>query len=181
LEALDKAIDYTNKVNDKLGDTLLFPKLVLYYNLASCHSLKAQYMVESDLDPETNDIDGLYRAGQEPKEIEKVWPLIGAKWRTNRKETKIIDSEAEKAFNELKNIVPLLSHEKHLNDLDWEESSDPSSERIWLVDSTMEDEDFIFLRSDIHKWEPEFKNWYDSALQGRKPNADAVRTLLSNL
>jgi hypothetical protein len=177
LTTLDEAIVYTEKVAAKLGNGLLFPKLVLYYNLASCHSLKAQYMVESELDPSSTLIAGLRNAKKDVDAKTAVWRTIGESWRSNQKEGNI-DFEAEKAFHALQKIFPFSVQGKTQTDPSWVERDDLSLERIWLVDSTLEDEDFIFLRFDKQKWQPKFEGWTSLALQGRKPNAEAVRALI---
>lgn len=184
LRALDGAIKYTTEVEAKLENAHLFPKLVLYYNLASCHSLKAQYMVESELDPSSNLVDKLRNAGKKPEAKEEVWSSIGEIWRINQRERKIdkeidVNAEARKALDELQRIFPLSTQEKTQTNPNWE-VDDWSSERIWMVDSAKKDEDFIFLRSD-QKWQSEFERWTLAALEGRKPNAQAVRALLDEV
>lgn len=185
LDTLDEAIYYTEKVEEKLGNELLFPRMVLYYNLASSHSLKAQYMVESALDPTSILVDNLRSAEDDSlgrkessKLREDVWKTIGENWRSNLKGRKI-DDEAEKAFYELKKIFSLPVQETTEPEPSQVGSSDQISDKIWMVDSADGDEDFIFLRSDKQKWQPIFKGWTSSALEGRQPNAAAVRDLMN--
>lgn len=185
LDTLDEAIYYTEKVAEKLGDDLLIPRLVLHYNLASCHSLKAQYMVESELDPTSSLADGLRNAEDdslgrtESNKLKKdVWKTIGENWRSNQEGRKI-DSEAEKAFYELKKIFLPSAQEKTETDSTSARSNEQSSERIWMVDSAEDDDDFIFLRSDKQKWQPIFNSWTSLALEGRQPTAAAVRDLIN--
>lgn len=174
LDTLNEAIAYTEKLEDKLGNNLHIPKLVLHYNLASCRSLKAQYMVEAELDPSSILVDRLRSAAkQDSGAKEDVWKTIGETWRNNRKERKI-DVEAEKAFYELQKIFPLSEQ-----DSSWRERDKQFSERIWMVDSANKDEDFIFLRSDKQTWSPKFERWTDLALEGRQPYAEAVRALIN--
>lgn len=189
LETLDKAIELTRTLRDRLSSRLLFPKLVLYYNLASCRSLKAQYLVESMLDPKSDEIDRLLKA-KKVAEKEEVWKTIGQDWRNKleirnkEKENEIrnldqekatdVDSEASKAFDDLKQVFPVLSPGTTLSDPDL----GLSSERIWLVDSSLNDEDLIFLRSDKQRWQRKFEDWRNGALRDRKPNSYVVRSLL---
>lgn len=189
LKTLDSAVNYTIQLRDRLQRHLLFPKLVLYYNLASCHSLEAQYIVESELEPGSDEIKRLLRAKNED-EKEEVWQTIGQDWRIKQEARNVdrhkasnipgqrprdVESEASKAFDDLQQIFPVLSHGRTV--------SDPEllSERIWLVDSTLKDEDFIFLRQDKQRWQAEFKNWAEAALRDRKPSFDAVSALLDEL
>ncbi len=180
---LDKAISLTTKLRDRLSNNLVFPKLVLYYNLASCHSLKAQYLVESELEPNSDEVVRLCNAGKDPKEKAKVWKTIGQDWRNKQlirnvaKEKEVaVDMEATKAFDDLQQIIPVFSHGKTLTDPDLI----LSSERVWLVDSSLKDEDLIFLRSDSQTWQTEFHNWRNGALKDRKPNSYAVESLIED-
>ena len=177
IQTLEKAISYTRQLRDRLDrDLLLFPKLVLYYNLASCHSLKAQYMVESELDPESPEVERLHKVKKYDVEGKAdVWKTIGQTWR-DKQQQRNVDSEASKALDALQEIFPLLSHGKTLPDPD-QMDLDLSSERIWLVDLTLTDEDFIFLRSD-KLCKGEFESWSSKALEGRKPTSEAVLSLL---
>jgi hypothetical protein len=173
-DATDKASEYLKKVKDS-EDVL--PTLLKHYNLACCHSLKAQYMVESRLDPKSDLIDGLRKAKQDSTMMEKAWSNIGEVWRGIYK-GRNVDSEAQEAMNELQEIYSIPSSKTNSTDMDLPENSDLSSEGIWFVGVAWEDEDFIFMRSDKQKWQPKFKEWHDSALSGEKSIADAIRTLL---
>ena len=184
LRTLDRAITYTSQLRDRLSRDLLLPRLVLYYNLACCHSLKAQYMVERELDSGSDEIKRLREAKKDEKEKAAVWRTIGQDWRQKLKSKGVdeqrdrdIDVEAGKAFNDLQQILPVLANGKTLADPDLA----LSSERIWLVDSTLNDEDLIFLRFDKQRWQPAFEKWRETALQDRKPTSYAVRALLDEL
>jgi len=182
LDVLDRAIRYTITLQSRLGAELGFPKLVLYYNLASCHSLKAQYLVERELDLKTNSgfIGALRQAGRQPELKEKAWVSIGETWRGLINEDGPADLEAEQAFNELINILPSSSHDGVVHDQSQFMKLDLLSEKLALVDSTLTDEDFIFLRLDTQKWQAKYKAWA-SLVAGRKPTTDAVRSLLERL
>ena len=177
LRTLDTAINYTMSLQEKLGPEFDFPKLVLYYNLASCHSLKAQYIVESELNFSTQrgSIESLRQAGKKPEFKEKAWEAIGKTWRDSM-ETQFANSEAEKAYNALLCIVPSFSDRPALNAEDFDLPYDKEA----LVNSARTDEDFIFLRSDTHAWQARFNDWA-SLVTGRKSTANAVRTLLDRL
>jgi hypothetical protein len=180
LETLEKAMEYTTTLQGKLGAELGFPKLVLYYNLASCHSLKAQYAVEMELDLRTkrgqDSIHYLRLAGRNEELMERAWVDIGQNWRDSTNEKRLADSEADKALKELVKILPISSDEPGDLDVNQLEDRDLLSEKMALVDSALTDEDFIFLRSDTQK-KVKFKAWA-SLVTGRKPTADAVRALL---
>ena len=183
LKTLDMAIRYTGEVENKLGGNLLFPRLVLYYNLASCHSLKAQYMVESEL-PDDHLIDKLRDAKKNADAREEVWKSIGVMWRSNQKGRNVeraVDDEAEMALYELRKILPLSAQGDVLTNEDGVKKDDGFSERTWMVGSSLTDEDFIFLRSDKQEWQPKFYDWTSKVLGDRKPNVDAVKALLSRL
>lgn len=174
LKTLAEAISYTHKVRRRLASQLLFPELVLYYNLASCHSLRAQYLVESKLDPKSELVERLCHAAKDVPAKEKVWKIVGETWRANQN-AEAVDAEGNKVLHYLDQVLPMLTSDSH--DRDWDEMDLPF-ERIWLVDSTKSDEDFIFLRSDKQKWQGEYEKWSKDVLQGRKPISDAVLSLI---
>jgi|SRR5215213_208441 len=173
-DATIKASEYLKQVKD--GEDEL-TNLIKHYNLACCHSLKAQYMVESRLDPKDDLILNLRDAGQDSARVEEAWEHIGDKWRGLYK-GRNVDSEAQEAMNELQKIYHINSSETRSTEIGLSENSNISSEGIWLVGVAWKDEDFIFLRSDKHKWQPKFDGWHDSAMRGEKSIADAIRDLL---
>jgi hypothetical protein len=177
LEALTKALNYTKKVEGALGGVL--SRLIKHYNLACCHSLKAQYMVEARLD-KTDVIDSLLNAGHETPAMEEAWRDIGKSWRENYKgKGRNVDVEAQEALNELQEISTVSASEENLTDLNQMGSSDQLSERIWLAEAALRDDDLTFLRFDERKWQPELYKWSDSVLQGNKYSiADTIRALL---
>lgn len=182
LKTLDKAIDYTRTLQRNLGAELGFPRLVLYYNLASCHSLRAQYAVEMELDLKSHSdfVHDLRHAGSDEKLKEQAWAAIGQNWREFTNEKRLVDSEAEKAFKELLKILPISKREQTDSEIDQLKQHELFSEKMALVDSAKTDEDFTFLRSDTQRWKPEFNAW-TSLVSGRKPTAEAVRALLERL
>ncbi|MCA1619164.1 MAG: hypothetical protein LC795_07610 [Acidobacteria bacterium] len=145
LKTLDKAIFYTNAVAAHLSDKLLFPRLVLYYNLASCRSLKAQYLVESKLGPsdpaviKLRDLAGKEGTGEL---TEAVWEGLGQTWRSNQNEREV-DAEAEKAFRELQKILPSGDQEPLGAGTDGAEDDRLRSERLWMAEAAMKDTDFM--------------------------------------
>ena len=174
-DAVDKAFEYLKKVKDS-EDVLT--TLIKHYNLACCRSLKAQYMVESRLDPKDELFTSLCNARQNPAMTEEAWKQIGEKWRGVYK-GRNVDSEAQEAMNELQEIYPISTSEIISSEINLPENSDLSSEGIWLVELASKDEDFLFMRADKHKWHSEFTKWHETALKkGEKSNADAIRVLL---
>jgi hypothetical protein len=177
LEALTRALKYTNKVEGTLGGVL--SELIKHYNLACCHSLKAQYMVEARLD-ESDVVDSLRSAGHGTEAMQDVWKEIGKNWREKYKgKGKNVDVEAQEALDELHKIYSVSAPEEELTDTDQAGSPDRLSERIWLAEAAVRDDDLTFLRFDEQKWQPEIYKWSDSVLQGGKFSiADTIRALL---
>jgi tetratricopeptide (TPR) repeat protein len=180
LSAIDKALNYLKEDRDALGGIL--SKLIRHYNLACCHSLKAQYLIEANLEPDSDLVIRLRSAAQNVPSTEEVWRSIGEIWREKYKERDYIlrnvDSEAQVAFNELQEIYAASSPENPSTHSDLPTDADMTSERIWLAEAALEDEDFIFLRFDKQRWQPEFNKWATLVLQGDKSIADTIRVLL---
>lgn len=176
LDTLEEAIRYTKKVEESLGSSLNFPRLVLYYNLASCRSLRAQYMVESGLAHDSALVKKLRTAGTDEEQMEHEWQSVGEVWRNTQTE-RDVDTEAEKAFNELQKIFRPTEQAAPRHDRAPADGDDLRFERNWMVVSAKTDVDFIFMRSD-EKWKAEFNKWAASALEGRYPYTDAVSQLI---
>ncbi|MBC8031753.1 MAG: hypothetical protein H7Z16_16845 [Pyrinomonadaceae bacterium] len=174
MDAINKASDYLRTVEDG-GDVLT--KLIKHYNLACCHSLRAQYLVESRLDPKSKLITSLRDAGQDANLMVKVWKNIGEVWRDTYK-GRNVDSEAQEALNELREIYSITAPEEALTPTNLSQNPDLVSEGIWLAEAALKDEDFVFLHSDKQRWQTEFTKWADVALQGDKSIADSIRVLL---
>jgi hypothetical protein len=176
-QALDTAIGYTKEVKGHLSGPLSI--LIRHYNLACCHSLKAQYLVEARLDPQDEFTMQLRDTWQDVAATVKVWEeSIGGHWREKDK-GRNADAEAEQALKELQEMYSVTSPEQPTNNSDKVKEDDMLLEIIWLTEAGLEDEDLIFLRFDKQKWQPEFTKWSNSVLQqGDKSIADTIRVLL---
>lgn len=176
LRTLDRALYYLGELREEHTDTLTW--LIKHYNMACCHSLKAQYLVESKLDAENGTREDLRDALKDtqnyPAATLKVWKSFGDKWRNG--EDFAVDREAEKALGELKKMYsqPTASD----NDREPTANSNLSPERIWVVETATDDTDFIFLRTDKKIWKPRFDNWTAAALKGDNSIAKAIADLL---
>lgn len=168
LTALDQAIRYTEEVKEELGP--LF-NLIMHYNRACCHSMKAQYMVEARIDFTEDEIPEICKAADDFTVAKEVWSNIGRNWRGEDKRVEI-DDEARQALDELKKIFPLSSSEKSSS------LTKNSNDIIWLVEAALKDQDLIFLHTD-EKYQPEFKEWAESALRGHRSFIDAAQALLN--
>jgi hypothetical protein len=178
LDALDEALRYLKKVKVD-GDALT--KLISHYNIACCHSLKAQYMVESSLDHELTLSADLRKATRDPKDSlapEKAWKAIGEHWRGKEVEENRPDAEAEDALKELEKIYS--TPDRASDDSESVKGSSLTSERIWLVEMANDDADLIFLRSDRKLWKPRFDQWKTTALQGDNSIVKAIKDLLKD-
>jgi hypothetical protein len=160
-EALDIALHYLAQVKAD-GDTLT--KLISHYNKACCHSLKAQYMVESKLDSDS--IGELRKAWEEKdvKKMQQIWKFIGDTWRKNDSDRRP-DSQAEQALSNLERIYSINDNNSDHTRL--------SSGGNWLVEISSDDWDLFFIRSD-ETWKPKFNEWRTSALPGDKSVAKGV-------
>jgi hypothetical protein len=176
-KALNAAIDYTKEVKGLLGGPRSI--LIKHYNLACCHSLKAQYLVEYRLDPQDKFTLELRNACQDIEATVKVWEKgIGVHWREKDK-GRNADSEAQQALKELQEMYAAPNPERLADDSGEVKETDLLLERIWLTEAALEDEDLIFLRFDKQKWQTEFTKWSDSVLhQGDNSIADTIRVLL---
>lgn len=176
-DALTKAIDYTKKVEGSLGGVL--SQLIKHYNLACCHSLKAQYLVETRLE-DSAVISSLIKAEHGTPEMKEVWQGIGKSWREKYKgKGRNVDAEAQEAFNELEAIYSISAPEKNLAALKGVDNVDLLSERIWLAEAALRDADLTFLRFDEQRWQPQLQKWSDAVSQGNKLSiVDTIGALL---
>lgn len=177
LRALDKAISYTINVKGHLSSELSI--LIKHYNLACCHSLKAQYLVEARLDPQDKITEKLREACEDGEATVKLWEeSIGLHWREKDK-GRNADAEARQAIQELQEIYSFRSPKQPTDNSDGVKKDDALLEKIWLTEAALVDEDLIFLRFDKQKWQSEFKEWSDSILQqGERSITDTISDLL---
>jgi hypothetical protein len=152
-QALDAALSYLAQVNSDV-DTLT--KLVSHYNKACCHSLKAQYIVESKLDGKSlSDLRKAWESRNHQRMVE-LWKFIGDTWRKNDNDPRP-DNEAKEALSALQKVYST-----------WEGGSNESSLSSggsWLVGISYDDVDLFFVRSD-EKYRPKFDEWRTKAHPG---------------
>jgi hypothetical protein len=178
LRTLDRALYYLGELREEETDILTW--LIKHYNMACCHSLKAQYLVESKLEAESGTRADLREALKDTQNYAsatlKVWRSFGENWRKKNGEDFAVDREAEKALGELKKMYsqPTASGD----DLEPTATSNLSPERIWVVETATDDTDFIFLRTDKKVWKPRFDEWAGAALTGDNSIAKAIDDLL---
>lgn len=162
IEALHAALKYLGLLTD--GEDP-FMAQIKNYNMACCHSLKAQYIVESKLDPDDQQAGyrtALREAKKESKDTTpEVWRSIGLD-----KQDDAANKAAEDAFTWLRRI-----HSESA------ERSTLSPENVWIVESAREESDFLFLRS-ARDWKTKFDNWANNALKGASI-ATAIESLLA--
>jgi hypothetical protein len=168
--ALDLALRYLVKVKAD-GDPLT--KLISHYNRACCYSLKAQYMVESKLDPQSR--SELRNAAVKPDRLEtqRLWRYIGDTWR-KKDDDRRPDAQAREALKELREVYSKT--DQPLDDSESVGASSLSSGRTWLVEIANDDEDLTFMRSD-ESLKPLFDDWRTGALQEDNSIAKAINTL----
>jgi len=163
--ALDIAMKHLRKVEDR--DKLT--SLIKHYNMACCHSLKAQYMVEPKLEPVSHARALLCEAEDNSEKILNAWKEIS---KTPRKSDDA-DTQAQRAIDELNEIYSQP----------FEISGEPAerlnltSEQIWCVEMADRDSDLIFLRTDQH-WKPIFDTWVTTARQSDKSILNPIKDLL---
>src|SRR5882724_1160221 len=157
-DALGKALEYLTLLEDD-SDPLM--TLIKHYNMACCYSLKAQYLVEANLEPESRFRSALRETRKDPQQTQNVWEHIGETWRGKKEVEDLVNPEAKKSLNELHTIYS-LDHQSAQSSLN---KADPISERLWCVEMAAEDSDLLFMRHDTKQWKIEFDKWKTHALQ----------------
>ena len=178
LKTLDRALYYLGELREEDSDTLTW--LIKHYNMACCHSLKAQYLVESKLEAESGTREDLRDALKDAQNYAsatlKVWRSFGQTWRKKNGEEFAVDREAEKALSELKKMYSQTTASG--DNFEPTGTSNLSPERIWVVETATDDTDFIFLRTDKEVWKPQFDEWTAAALNDDNSIAKAIVDLL---
>jgi len=171
LRALDIAMKHLKRVKDD-GDSLT--RLIKHYNMACCYSLKAQYVVESKLEPGSKARATLCDAEDNSEKILTAWGIIGETLRKPDGEFDDADIQAKKALNELEEIYSAFETSgesaKRLN---------LTSEQSWCVEMADRDSDLIFLRTD-RRWKPIFDAWVTAARQSDKSILNPIKDLLES-
>lgn len=160
LRALDKALSYLDELIDG-RDPLM--TLIKHYNMACCYSLKAQFLVESSLDPESKLRASLRDARKDLIQTQNAWENIGETWRRKNGNDSPADAEAQNSLDQLRLIYSAPDQSNASSGS--AKSLDVASESSWCAELAAEDTDLVFLRWD-EKWKTEFNLWQKAALQG---------------
>jgi hypothetical protein len=158
IRAIDTALVHLDRLRDGDDD---FMAQIKNYNFACCYSLKAQYLVESTLDPEEEDgpLRSLSEAQEKPKQTERLWNISVGKNEIDK------GSEAEKAaINALDWLRKIGAPNHGTGEITPQKKSKLKSENIWIVETAKEDPDLLFLRSTTG-WEKAFKDWAKDSLE----------------